>query len=88
MLNETINNEPVCVCVFITKEKYCLFVNVMWEYIISYKNQLHIWNLLVAHRLQNTAVSFIKHILIIPNRITGIPNLLRMFYSTSFLNES
>jgi hypothetical protein len=64
MLNKTIDDEPVCVCVYyelwLREISYCLFLTITCEYTISYNNSRHTWNLVVshqcaaAHRLRNS----------------------------------
>jgi hypothetical protein len=58
MFNKTTDDEPVCVCVYyeflLQKIRYCLFLTIIREYTISYKNSWHTRNLVVAHKSQNT----------------------------------
>jgi hypothetical protein len=67
MLNKTIDDEPVCVCVYYTRiriltAKDCLFLVATRECKTSYKNSRHTWNLATthqsaaAHRLSNTEI--------------------------------
>jgi hypothetical protein len=53
MLNKTTDDEPVCVYYKfqLRKIRYCLFLTIMCEYTISYKNSLHTCNLVAAHQL-------------------------------------
>jgi hypothetical protein len=57
MLNKTIDDEAVCVCVLqilIMKDKILPFSHKMCEYTVAYKNSWHTCNVVVTHLCATT----------------------------------